>query len=178
MTTTSVEAFAPEVHMGFGDYIYTVEDLTKKFDALRRLWNACREIENIEFVHWEPNVLVLPQIPCIVRSLRMQSPLWVELLFPGAGVGAGVTAVRLFTRVLKDPRALAEWLPSFVEAWHRKWADAERARIEHSEAHRQRLAYLQSEVSDAVSEIGHPPISIETTNLPDKPDIPELSHSS
>ena len=137
MTTISVEAFAPEVHVGFGDYTYTVEDIAKKFDALRRLWNACREIENIEFVHWEPNVVVLPQIPCVVQSLRMQSPLWVELLFPGARSGAGVTAVRLFTRVLEDPRALAEWLPSFVEAWHRKWADAERARIEHSEAHRQ-----------------------------------------
>lgn len=175
MTTISVEASAPEVRAAFGDRTYTVDDVARKFDALRRLWSACREIENLEFARWEPNVAVLPQIQCIVQSLGMQSPLWIEFVFPGAGAGAGFVAIRLFARVLKDPEAIAGWLPSFVETWHRKWAGAERARIEHSAAHRERLAQLQTEINAAVSEMGSPPTSIEAINLPSEPDVPELS---
>lgn len=171
MTTVYVDALAPEVHIGFGDNTYTVDDMARKFDALRRLWSACRETENIGFARWEPNAAVLPQIRCIVASVRMQSPLWMTLLFPGAGAGAGFIAVRLFAQALRDPQAIGGWLPTFVESWHRKWADAERARIQHSEAHRNRLAEIEREINVAVTQMGSAPVSVTVDNLPDADDI-------
>lgn len=142
MTALAMDLVAPELQLAFNDRRYTLQQLARLLQGLDELWVTCRDLEYMDFPRWEPGITVLPLLQPRVQIVRLESPLWLELLFPGAGAGAGGTAVYILAKILKDPSSVAEWLPTVVERWHLRWAAAERAKLEHAQAHRDRLRGL------------------------------------
>lgn len=73
-----------------------------------------------------------PDVPRPTVRLRMQSPLWLELLHPlligAGGTTVGVAAFRFAKWAMTHPRDIGGFLPGLVASWHQGWSEADRAR--------------------------------------------------
>jgi hypothetical protein len=67
-----------------------------------------------------------------IRLLRIQSPMEVALSATSTLGGVGVTAyaIHLLGKVLKEPEAVAAWLPRLVTSWHKGQSDVANAKLE------------------------------------------------
>lgn len=175
MTTVTLGLFAPEVQVEYQVGRITVDRLGGMFQDIAALWVACLDIEYAEFHAWEPNSVIVPRLRAEVQTLSINSPLWMELLFPGAGVGAGATAVHLLVHCMRKPESVASWLPGFVAAWHRRWAEADRARLEHAKAHQATLDGL-AEIARQRAAALPVPSDLRVLNLDEPP--PELRENA
>jgi hypothetical protein len=79
-----------------------------------------------------------------ISRLRIESPMeltvaLVQAIAQGSGVAAaGIYAVHLLAKVMRDPERVGAWLPRLRAGWYKGMAEMEEAHQEHEDAERGR----------------------------------------
>ena len=164
--------------MTYGEHLSTLSDVAGLMGNLNGLWWSASQFEWPGGATWTPSTvnLVVPEVQLL--SLVKKSPLSLELGFT-AETGI-LVALPLFVHLVRNPGEVAAWLPTFVERWHLKWADAARARGQRDlvgvEVVREHMRALDELSREVLRHAEHLPAPRELLTQGMPPPPPELPH--